>query len=361
MADELKEIRMIAEAAEDSGQDGVTAVNLAGRSADDRTRASGKRAEGIAAETVRTICLEAGAYDAGFVEFGREALERERGDILRIYPRTQSLISLVCAMNRENIRSPARYLYADEINRCDNELARVSRDILRRLNQMGIRGVAMTGAFPMDMSRYPGKNWDVSHKTVAVEAGLGHMGMNRLVIHPNCGDHILLSSLLIDAKLDQYGKPLATNPCSACRLCVAVCPVGAIHPDGSFDLMACMTHSYRDNTRGFLDWIDAMISSEDMAAYRGRFRDCETASLWQSLMYKLDYKCGYCMAVCPAGEDLEAGYRNRKQAFIKEVFKPLKNRAESIYVIAGSKAESRASRNPNKEVRQVGQGSARKS
>ena len=39
--------------------------------------------------------------------------------------------------------------------------------------------------FPMEMDRFPGKIWVVSHKRVAVAAGLGRMGIHRNVIHPN--------------------------------------------------------------------------------------------------------------------------------------------------------------------------------
>ncbi|MBF0525111.1 MAG: 4Fe-4S ferredoxin [Deltaproteobacteria bacterium] len=314
----------------------------------------------ISAEDIRRICLEAGAYDAGFVDINRESLAIERNDILRVYPRTRTIISVIQDLNRETIQSPARYLSTEEFYRSSDDLARISRTILRRLNQLGIRGVAMTGAFPMDMNKYPGKIWDVSHKLVAVAAGRGHMGINRLVLHPKCGSCIELNSILIDAELDRYDHPLAQNPCSDCRLCVAVCPVGAISRDKPFDFMACMTHSYRDNSFGFLDWIDAMISSADLSAYRSRFRDSETASMWQSLMYKMDFKCGCCMAVCPAGQDIQAGFQERKAGFIKEIFRPLKDRKEPIYVVAGSEAEVRARRNPNKEIRYVGLSPARR-
>ena len=67
----------------------------------------------------------------------------------------------------------------------------------------------------MDMSRWPGKIWDVSHKTLAVAAGLGHMGVNRLVMHPKHGNYIQLNSILINAEVDQYDKPLAHNHASS--------------------------------------------------------------------------------------------------------------------------------------------------
>jgi epoxyqueuosine reductase QueG len=57
----------------------------------------------------------------------------------------------------------------------------------------------------MDMNRWPNKKiWDVSHKLVAVQAGLGHTGINRNVIHPKYGNYIVLDSILIDAELDSY-------------------------------------------------------------------------------------------------------------------------------------------------------------
>jgi hypothetical protein len=59
------------------------------------------------------------------------------------------------------------------------------------------------------------------------------------------------------------------------------------------------------------------------------------------------------MAVCPAGEEVKPGYLENKKEHIERVLKPLRDRQEPVYVMAESKAESRAKRNPNKEVRVV--------
>jgi epoxyqueuosine reductase len=37
------------------------------------------------------------------------------------------------------------------------------------------------------MDRFPGRIWVVTHKTVAVAAGLSVMGLHRNVIHPRFG------------------------------------------------------------------------------------------------------------------------------------------------------------------------------
>jgi epoxyqueuosine reductase len=102
---------------------------------------------------------------------------------------------------------------------------------------------------------------------------------------------------------------------------------------------------------GFQKWIETIISSKDFAEYRSRFNDSETAFLWQSLMFRISYRCGYCVGVCPAGEEQKELYLQNKAAYIQQVLKPLQDRAEPVYVIAGSKAESAAKRNPKKQVK----------
>jgi ferredoxin len=90
-----------------------------------------------------------------------------------------------------------------------------------------------------------------------------------------------------------------------------------------------------------------------MEEYRSRFDDRETAFMWQSLMFRMSYRCGYCMAVCPAGEEFKPVYLENKKEHVERVVKPLKDRQERVYVLAGSNAEKRAARNPHKELRIV--------
>ena len=298
--------------------------------------------------------MEEGADDSGCVEIERKALESDREGILRVYPRTRSIISIIRVMNRENLQSPPRYIANTEFHLTNEKISEISRKILRRLNEHGVRGVIPPVGFPMDMNSWPNKKiWDVSHKLVAIQAGLGHMGINRNVIHPKYGNFIVLDSILIDAELDTYSQPLDYNPCIGCQLCVSVCPVGAIQPDGKLDFQACFTHNYREFHGGFQDWVEGIVSSKDVKEYRSKFRDSETASMWQSLSTGANYKSAYCMAVCPAGEDVLGTYLPNRKKYVEQIVKPLRDKDEPIYVIQGSKAESVVKRNPNKEARYV--------
>jgi hypothetical protein len=132
-----------------------------------------------------------------------------------------------------------------------------------------------------------------------------------------------------------------------------VCPVGAIHPDGKFDFLACLTHNYREFLGGFQDWVEGVVSSKDVKEYRSKFRDSETVSMWQSLSTGANYKSAYCMAVCPAGEDVLGTYLPNRKKYVEQLVKPLREKDEPIYVIQGTRAEFVVKRNPKKEPRYV--------
>lgn len=308
-------------------------------------------------ESLRTLCLEAGADDVGFVEIHRPAIADQRSDILVAFPPTKTLISFVCCMNRENVRTPARSIANLEFHANYDHTNEVARSLVKALEQMGVRALNPASAFPMEMDRFPGKVWVVSHKPVAVTAGLGHMGIHRNVIHPKFGNFIALGTVLIDTEVTDYTHPIDYNPCIECKLCVAACPVGAIGTDGNFNFSACYTHNYREFMSGFTDWTETITESKSAHDYRKKVSASESASMWQSLSFKANYKAAYCIAACPAGEDVIAPFLSDRKAFVQEVVKPLQDKSETIYVVPGSDAESYVARRfPHKTVKRVSSG-----
>jgi hypothetical protein len=151
-----------------------------------------------------------------------------------------------------------------------------------RWSGKGVPAVNPAMGFPMEMDRAPLKIWVVSHKPVAVAAGLGDMGIHRNVIHPRFGNFILLGTVLVGAQATAYDQPLDYNPCLECKLWVAACPTGAVAPDGHFNFSACYTHNYREFLVGFTDCVEQVADSNNAADYRRCVSDLESALLWGS-------------------------------------------------------------------------------
>ena len=78
----------------------------------------------------------------------------------------------------------------------------------------------------------------LSHRRLGVLAGLGWIGRNNLLVNEKLGSQFRLVSILTD-------MPLAINKvskkdCGNCRLCVKICPCGAIgESSADFDYQKC--------------------------------------------------------------------------------------------------------------------------
>src|SRR5437879_13607457 len=78
---------------------------------------------------LRQLCLDCGADDAGLVEISRAALNNQRDDILHYFPPAKTLLSFVCRMNREPIRSSARSVANLEFHHTGDHVNEVPRQV----------------------------------------------------------------------------------------------------------------------------------------------------------------------------------------------------------------------------------------
>ncbi len=83
----------------------------------------------------------------------------------------------------------------------------------------------------------------LSHKRIAIAAGLGWLGRNNLLVTPEFGSQIRLVTVLTDLPVCQApASKIQPFSCGSCRACVAVCPAKAIsdRPE-DFNHQACFT------------------------------------------------------------------------------------------------------------------------
>src|SRR5437764_12659995 len=108
------------------------------------------------ADWLRRLCREAGADDVGLVEISRPALDDQRDDILRAFPPTKTLLSFVCRMKREPIRSPLRSVANLEFHHIGDHAIRVARKVAAALEKQRLRAVNPAMGFRIEMDRVPG-------------------------------------------------------------------------------------------------------------------------------------------------------------------------------------------------------------
>jgi epoxyqueuosine reductase len=78
----------------------------------------------------------------------------------------------------------------------------------------------------------------ISHKLLGWAAGIGFIGRNTLLVHPEYGAQLRYVSVLTDMPL-AAGVPHKGN-CDTCTACIAVCPASAVKQQReNFDLRAC--------------------------------------------------------------------------------------------------------------------------
>ncbi len=68
----------------------------------------------------------------------------------------------------------------------------------------------------------------IFEKRYAVEAGLGWIGRQSLLVTPEYGTFVLLGEIVMNVECDDYDSPLTSVGCGECRRCVEACPNGAV-------------------------------------------------------------------------------------------------------------------------------------
>ena len=120
----------------------------------EREAAGNQPLQTLDAAWLRRVCIEAGADDVGFVDAERPEIADQKAEIVAVFPYTKTLVSFVCRMNRENIRTPARSIANLEFHHSVDEVNEVARRIVAALERIGVRAINGGAAgFPMEADR----------------------------------------------------------------------------------------------------------------------------------------------------------------------------------------------------------------
>lgn len=135
----------------------------------------------------------------------------------------------------ENIVDRPTLLYKHHYREANELLDTVAFRVASLIQEWGHRALAIAASQTIDWRRQMGH---LSHKKVAVLAGLGWLGRHNLVVNPRHGARIRLVTVLTDLPLT-VDEPVEGG-CGGCVDCLAVCPARAIHERREeFDHQAC--------------------------------------------------------------------------------------------------------------------------
>ncbi len=130
----------------------------------------------------------------------------------------------------------------------------------------------------------------VPERELAQLAGLGWIGKNMMLIHPEIGSFTFIGVVLTDAGLEP-DLPFEADRCGTCRRCLDACPTQAFAGPRDLDARACISY----------------LTIE----HRGEFTATQAAQVDDWL-----FGCDVCQDVCPwnvsfARETLDPGFAPR--------------------------------------------------
>jgi epoxyqueuosine reductase len=78
-------------------------------------------------------------------------------------------------------------------------------------------------------------------REIAARAGLGWIGRNSMLIHPELGSFTFLTEILTELELPP-DPPFSADRCGKCTRCLQACPAGCILPDRTIDSGRCISY-----------------------------------------------------------------------------------------------------------------------
>ena len=256
----------------------------------------------LSANELKVQIKAIGADVVGVASAESPLLEEHGEDPEKLLPGARSLISFGVALNRAAVCSDNMRLNRYDSMCVYERLNHINLETIRLLSKEGAKAISISPYFPVDMGgESRGMKGDINHKTVAAIAGLGSIGLSRLLLTPEFGPFVRLGTIVTDASLSA-DQILDENFCEECELCRNACPGEAIKEDGTFDYSACATHTLTNGIPGLIATTRKLLEVDEKGV-KGVVYGPHFWEIWQAGVSGSIYSCSECMGSCPIGAD----------------------------------------------------------
>ncbi|MGH7318954.1 MAG: hypothetical protein ACRELA_04910 [Candidatus Rokuibacteriota bacterium] len=184
------------------------------------------------------------------------------------------------------------------------EMDKIGYRLARFLEECGHR--AFQAAAQETVWEYKNASYgSLSTRHVAIEAGLGTIGLELNLLTRECGPRCYTTVVLTDAELTPDGK-LTEQLCigEPCSRCLYSCPADAVLHWG-LDKRACATYAQEFGFATILRVLRALAGSPTSEGKLAVLDTHEWFGVWQGLLRVVGAfgDCPRCLAVCPIGDD----------------------------------------------------------
>ena len=187
------------------------------------------------------LTLKKFCFDEGIDLFGVADISKVR-DEFKISPKvSQNLDKAIClgvmlsAAVLSEIDIVPTKLYFHHYKIVNSFLDHIALRLCNIIQKKGFLALAIPATQIIDWEKNIGH---LSHRKLGYLAGLGWIGRNNLLVNEELGSQFRLVSILTDMPLS-IDKPTKKD-CGSCRLCVKICPCGAIQESpADFDYKKC--------------------------------------------------------------------------------------------------------------------------
>ena len=201
-------------------------------------------------------------------------IDTEPADLLDGFPRAVSMAVRLSDAVMDMIDRQPTPLYSSHYSRVNALLDDLAVRTTNLLQMSGARAVPIPASQTLDSEKWTSY---ISHKAVALAAGIGWQGKSLLVVSPEFGPRMRLTTVLTDADLAP-DAPIK-NRCGNCQQCQDHCPAGAI--------IGANTDSHYASRSEAVDLEKCVNHLEDV---------------FGGLPHITPHICGICIKVCPWGQ-----------------------------------------------------------